>query len=567
MRWKIPERDDAAIAKLAGELDVSRLLAEVLLGRGITSAAAARVFLNPGLSDLHDPFLMDQMEAATERLVLARERGEQILLFGDYDVDGITSTAAMGKIIEQLRLRYAFCHPDRLTEGYGFSRRAVKIAKDKNYPLIISLDCGTENRDAIAEARSAGIDVIVLDHHLQKGELPPANALVNPKKENCPYPFEGLVTAAVVLKFARALVEKLEIPMPWEELLQLAALGTVADVAALRDENRVITLLGLAAANKAPLPGLRALIRASGLRADRLGASHFAFQLGPRLNAAGRIGAPSIATRLLLESDYAKCGPPALQLNSLNSERQSMEKKIVRDAIAQIEGDETVKKHKVLVVSGAQWHRGVVGIVAARILERYHRPVVVIAEDGGEGHGSARSIPEFDLFESLSRCRELFSAFGGHKHAAGLSLPARNICAFREKINLLADGLLSDEDRAPKLDVDCLADLSELNFELLNELERLEPFGAGNRRPVFASFGVRLLRPPRPMGRNGEHVKLTVAKAGSTGQPFECVGWGMSGKIPCAAGDLIDIAYVPTPNEWNNLKRIQLVLKDVRKHT
>ncbi|MCX6357811.1 MAG: single-stranded-DNA-specific exonuclease RecJ [Candidatus Aureabacteria bacterium] len=567
MRWQLRETDSRVVALLARDASLPRPLAAILAGRGITTPAQARVFFEPRIADLHNPLLMDEMEAAVRRLLLAAERGERILLFGDYDVDGITSTAAMGTILETLGLAYSFCHPDRFGEGYGFNRRAVRIARERGAGLIIALDCGTEAAGPVAEARAAGIDVIVIDHHLQSDELPPANAVVNPKKERCPYPFEGLVTAALVLKFARALVERHPLPMPWEKLLQLAALGTVADVVApLRDENRIIATLGLAALNRNPIPGLRALIAAAGVRAPRLGASHLAFQLAPRLNAAGRIGAPERATRLLLESDETVCASLAGELDILNRERQAIERKILDEALGQIEKGAGIKDRKVLVVAGEGWHRGVVGIVAARILERYHRPAVVIALDGGHGHGSARSIPSFDLFGALSRCRELFSAFGGHRHAAGLSLPVGHIDLFREKINDLADELLTEEDLIPSLTVDAMIDLGEINFEFLRALERVEPCGAGNPMPVFACRGVRAVDGPRAMGKTGAHVRFTVAPAAGRGAVLECVGWNMAGRLPSLTDGLVDIAFSPRSNEWNGLMRIQLVIKDISQY-
>ena len=563
MLWKIQDVDERTVSLLAREASLPPPLASILVQRGITTPDMARVFLSPSISDLHDPFLMDGMDAATERLRLARERGERIMLFGDYDVDGVASTAAIGKILECLCLRYAFCHPDRFTEGYGFNPRGVELARKSGSSLIIALDCGTESFGPIAEARAAGIDCIVLDHHIQRGDLPPANAIVNPKKSSCPYPFEGLVSAAIVLKLARALVEKVPLRIPWSELLQLAALATVADVATLREENRVIAILGLDAINRSPLPGISALVRASGLGDVKIGAGHLAFQLGPRLNAAGRIGTPQIATQLLLETDDAQCQGIARELNRLNSARQSMEKSTVQEAIAQIEGREEIGARKVIVVAGANWHRGVVGIVAARILERYYRPTVVIACSEGTGHGSARSIPEFDLFRGLSQCQDLFSAFGGHTHAAGISLPEATIDLFRERINMVAEEALSEDDLQPKLRVDGIVRLGDLDFDLLRLLEKLEPFGAGNPRPVMASKGIRLIGEPRTIGRAKNHVKLTLGPSSGSGPSFECVGWGMAGRIPQTGSDVFDAAFVPQINEWNHVRRIQLVLKDI----
>lgn len=564
MLWKISDADEGAVSLLARDMSLPAPLAAILVRRGITTPSMARVFLEPRISDLHDPFLMDEMDTATERLRTARERNERILLFGDYDVDGVTATASMGKILECLGLRYAFCHPDRFAEGYGFNRRGVRLAQQSGSSLIITLDCGTESAGPIAEARAIGIDCIVIDHHLQRGDLPPATAVVNPKKACCPYPFEGLVSAAVVLKFARALVEKVPLTIPWSELLQLAAMGTVADVAPLRDENRIITLLGLDAINRSPLPGISALARAAGIGAGKIGAGHIAFQLGPRLNAAGRIGSPQLATQLLLESDEEKCNVIARELNRLNGERQAIEKSIVEEAIEQIEGREEIGGRTVLVVAGHAWHRGVVGIVAARILERYYRPTVVIALENAMGHGSARSIPEFDLFRGLSQCQDLFSTFGGHTHAAGLSIPEAMIDPFRERINAVADGVLSEEDLVPKLRVEGMVRLEELTFDLLRVFEKLEPFGAGNPRPVLVSRGVRMRGQPRIIGRAKNHIKLTLGPAGGSGSTFECVGWGMAGRLPAAGTDLFDVAFVPQINEWNNLQRIQLVLKDIR---
>ena len=563
-QWKIRNVDNDTAARLARDASLPEPIARILVNRGITNAKGARAFLNPSLSDLHDPLLMHDMDKAIERLRLARERREKVLLFGDYDVDGVTATAAMGKILESLGLPYAACHPDRLNEGYGFNSRGVKRAIDQGCSLIFTLDCGTEAIEPVAEARSHGIDVIVIDHHIQKGSLAPATAIVNPKKHCCPYPFEQLVTAGLILKFARAFVERVPLSIPWDELLQLAALGTVADVAPLREENRVISILGLEAINRSPLPGLSALADAAAIRAEKLTTGHFAFQLGPRINAAGRLGNPELATQLLLETDRGKCRMIADELNRLNGKRQAMEKGVSEEAIARIEGRGGLRGQKLLVVEGRGWHRGVVGIVAARIVEKYYRPAVVIAVENGMGHGSARSIPRFDLFGALCNCKDLFSSFGGHRAAAGLSLPEDKIDLFRERINAVADKLLSEDDLVQELAIDDTLPIEELGFDLLLMMEKLEPFGLGNPRPVLASMGVRLMQGPRLIGRNRDHIKMKLGPAEHGGRTLDCVGWRMAGRIPELRGGLLDVAYVPQVNEWRNVKRIQLVLKDIR---
>ena len=564
MRWRIRAVDEGEVARLAADASLPLPLARILAGRGIATAEAARIFLSPRISNLHDPLLMDEMEKATVRLRMARERGETVLLFGDYDVDGISSTAAMGKVLEALGLRYAFIHPNRLTEGYGFNARGVRAARRLGASLIVTLDCGTEAAGPVAEAREAGLDVIVIDHHLPKGPLPPATAVVNPKKEGCPYPFGDLAAAGVVLKFARALVETLPARLPWGELLQLAALGTVADVAPLRGENRIIAMLGLEALAREPLPGIEALLLAADIDPGAVQARHLAFQVGPRINAAGRVGSPEEATGLLLARDLANCRPAAHALNRLNARRQAIEKRIAGEALLQVERSGDAGRRKALVVAGKDWHPGVIGIVAARILERYHRPTVVIALDAQGGHGSARSIPAFDLFGGLSRCRDLFSSFGGHRLAAGLTLPLHNIEAFRERFSAVAEELLSDEDLVPSLSVDCALPLGELDPAFLGLLGRLEPFGSGNPQPVIVSERVHVAGAPRTMGASGTHLKFALVAPEPGADPLECVGWNMAHRLPELSGGPLDIAYAPRRGEWRGVKRTELILKDFR---
>ncbi len=563
MRWRIRAVDEGEVARLAADASLPLPLASILAGRGIATAEAARIFLSPRISDLHDPLLMDEMEKATVRLRMARERGETVLLFGDYDVDGISSTAAMGKVLEALGLRYAFIHPNRLTEGYGFNARGVRAARRLGASLIVTLDCGTEAAGPVAEAREAGLDVIVIDHHLPKGPLPPATAVVNPKKEGCPYPFGDLAAAGVVLKFARALVETLPARLPWG----------AAPARGARHRRRRGPAPGREphhrdARPRSPrprtAPGDRGAAPGGGYRPGGGAGAPSRLPGGPADQRRGSRRSPEEATGLLLARDLANCRPAAHALNRLNARRQAIEKRIAGEALLQVERSGDAGRRKALVVAGKDWHPGVIGIVAARILERYHRPTVVIALDAQGGHGSARSIPAFDLFGGLSRCRDLFSSFGGHRLAAGLTLPLHNIEAFRERFSAVAEELLSDEDLVPSLSVDCALPLGELDPAFLGLLGRLEPFGSGNPQPVIVSERVHVAGAPRTMGASGTHLKFALVAPEPGADPLECVGWNMAHRLPELSGGPLDIAYAPRRGEWRGVKRTELILKDFR---
>jgi single-stranded-DNA-specific exonuclease len=559
--WKQQSIDESNARSLSGEVGVSLPVARLLLKRGYGKPSAARRFLNPQPVHLLDPYLMLDMDKAVERMGRAISGREKIFVFGDYDVDGVTSITLLCALLDQVGANYRIHQPNRLKEGYGLSRSGVDMALDFGADLLFSLDCGTEAGEAIEYAKSRGLDVIVIDHHKQKGVLPPANAVLNPNRKDCPYPFKGLAAAGVVFKFLHAGFSRWKAHLDWERLYQIAALGTVADVAPLVDENRVITKVGIHFLERQPDPALAALLQVAGVEPGQLNAGHLSFQLAPRLNAAGRMGSPEIGRRLLLSKDPGEIRELAGYLNKLNYQRRSLQAEIYDQSVAMIESDLAKYLRNVIVVAGEGWNKGIVGIVAAKIQERYYRPTVVIALDGETGSGSARSIPGFDLFSAISRCSSFLSRFGGHRAAAGLSIDRNRIDEFRDRFDRVAGEMLGEDDLIPKLAIDAELSISDVGLKLIDELTSLEPFGMGNRRPVFSSSAVTLSGSPVVMGKKKNHLKIRV---GAGNNISECVGWDMARRIEELNTERIDVAYQLKADEWRNRRRVQMVLKDFR---
>jgi len=559
--WKEECIDETSARRLTGKIGVSLPVARLLLKRGYGEAEAARRFMNPQPVHMLDPYLMLDMDKAVERMGRAISGREKIFVFGDYDVDGVTSITLLCALLDRVGIDYRIHQPNRLKEGYGLSRDGVDMALDFGANLLFSLDCGTEAGEAIEYANSRGLEVIVIDHHKQKGVLPPATAILNPNRNDCPYPFKGLAAAGVVFKFLHAGFSRWKAHLDWERLYQIAALGTVADVAPLVDENRVITKVGIHFLGRKPDPALAALLEVAGVEPGQLNAGHLSFQLAPRLNAAGRMGSPEIGRRLLLSKAPGEMRELADYLNKLNYQRRSLQAEIFDQSLAVIESDPAKYLRNVIVVAGEGWNKGIVGIVAAKIQERYYRPTVVIALDGDDGSGSARSIPGFDLFSAISRCSSSLLRFGGHKAAAGLSIDRDRIDEFRDRFDRATAELLGEDDLVPKLAIDAELSISEVGLKLIDELTSLEPFGMGNRRPVFSSSAVTLSGSPVVMGKKKNHLKI---KVGSGDNICECVGWDMSHRVDDIPTDMIDVAYQLKADEWRNRRRVQMVLKDFR---
>jgi single-stranded-DNA-specific exonuclease len=545
-RWLLPGVEEAQAGQLAAALGMRRPVARVLIHRGYAEPAGARRFLEASIEELHDPFLMRDMDTAAARLLDAVRRQEPILLYGDYDVDGTTSVVILKKAIELAGGR-ASCHiPNRLREGYGMRVDVVEQAALSGVKLLISADTGIRSAEAVARAGALGIDVIVTDHHLPDTALPPAYAVLNPKRLDCPYPEKNLCGVGVVFKLADALFRSLEWPSErrqrvLESFLKLVAIGTVADVVPLAGENRILVKHGLKGLSAVRNPGLRALLDSAGFaEGETPTAGQVAFRIAPRMNAAGRMADAGGVIDLFLTGDPAQARALAAQLDQLNQERQQAEAETLRSILNQCVAAPVTSGDRALVFSGPGWHRGVIGIVASRLVERFARPVVVLSVDPETGlaQGSGRSIPAYHLLEALESMPEIFTQFGGHRQAAGVGLAAERIPEFRSRLNAHALARLTEEDLVRVLEIDAKLDLPEVDDACVAEVLSLAPFGYGNPSPVFAVCGADVAAPPTILKE--KHLRLKLRQQGRT---LAVVAWNAADRVGhLAAGASIDAA-------------------------
>ncbi len=562
-RWIVREQDTLRVASLAHVLDVSPTIASLLISRGCTDELSARSFLQPSYDQLHDPYLMLGMNEAVPRLLRAIDSGEPILVYGDYDVDGTTGTAVLVRALELLGGRTGFHVPHRFTEGYGIQQPALERAAQEGYKLVISVDCGIRAHEPLYWARDNGLDVIITDHHLpDEGEgVPPAYAVLNPNQVGCPYPDKNLAGVGVAFKLVHALFRERGKESQVEAFLKLVAIGTVADVAKLTGENRTIVALGLKDLAKATNPGLRALIDVAGCGdGATMTAYDLGFRIGPRINAAGRMDAARAVVELFNTRDKAEAQRLAKHLDTRNQERKEVQQQIVEKAIAELEGAATDQANSyVAVIAGEGWHRGVIGIAASKISERINRPSVVLSIEGDLAHGSARSIEPYHLLNGLTSCSDLFEKFGGHSHAAGITIKPERIAELRRRLNEHAAERLTDEDLQPRVFIDAELPTEEITFELVRELALLEPYGAGNPRPVFLARNLCILTEPRLIGER--HLKMCVA--GPKRRPLETIWWNAGEQIN-ALKNGIDMAYTIETSNWTGETFLQLSVQDVR---
>jgi single-stranded-DNA-specific exonuclease len=524
LKWEPQVCDEPSVAALAGAIGASPVVARLLCLRGLGDPAAADRFLRPSLSHLHDPARLTDLPRAVERLERAIASGERIAIHGDYDVDGITSTVILRRALELLGGQVVHFIPERLRDGYGLQPAAIERLHADGVHVIVSVDCGIRGMDAADKARELGVDLVITDHHEPDGHLPAAFAIINPKRADCAYPDKNLAGVGVALKLVQALCARAGKDRWLPAFVKEAAIGTLADVVPLVGENRVIARLGLDGLSSGRHTiGLQSLLECAGLAGKRIDSYHVSFMLAPRVNAAGRMSTPDIAARLLLASDAAlgeEARTLAEQLNAENTRRQLEEADIVAQAKTVIETDPAVGAHNVLVVAGEGWHRGVIGIVASKIVDAFNRPAIVLSLENGVAHGSCRSIPPFDMLAALEHCHDLFLRFGGHRQAAGLTMDAARVPEFRARINEYADARLEPEDLMPKLRIDAALGLRAINPDVVEGLSALEPFGLGNPRPIFHTDPVEIVDGPRVL--KDRHLRMTFRQ---DGRVFRGIAW------------------------------------------
>jgi len=573
--YELGEEEKVTSERLATSLRVHPLVARLLVRRGICDTETAGRYLHPKLVDLHDPALLPGIDACVEKLLDAIRRGRSIVIYGDYDVDGITASSILWHMMQWCGAKVTTYTPHRLEEGYGLNRSALESFCDsgREAPVVISVDCGVTACDEAQFARSLGIDLIITDHHEFDVDQPPeACAVVHPRWPGSQYPFGMLCGAGVALKVAWALARAhcgtTRLPDPCRllllDLLSLASLGTVADVVPLVDENRALTSYGLGHIKGTSIAGLNALIDASNLRDEKISAYHVGFVLGPRLNACGRMGHAGRAVHLLTEAGAEEAAEIAKFLKEQNDQRRTIERRMHEEACQKIESagydDEACR---VIVLEDGGWHAGVLGIVASRLTEKFHRPVVMLSVEDGRVQGSARSVAGVSILEAFASCEPLLDNFGGHAMAAGVRFRAENIGAFRDGLLKYVNERLAPDDLVATVNIDAICALRELEIPLLDEIERLAPFGRDNPAPVLAVVGVRLDGPPKRVGADGSHLRVLL-RDGTAGHA--AIGFGLGDLAPnFASGDRVDVAFEPKTSRWQGRRQMELRIKAIRK--
>jgi len=562
-RWNIKQSDLLCQKYLSDNLLISPIIAQLLINRGMRDVDKIKSFLNSNLSELYNPFLMKGMSEAVSRIRKALDKKEKILIHGDYDVDGVTATALLFFTLQEFGAEPVYFIPDRLTEGYGLGSSGVEEAVRIKANLVITVDCGISSHEEVDGLNKHGIDVVVTDHHEPPKILPNAHAIINPHQKGCAYPDKNLSGVSIAFKLCQALSSELNNKNFWKHL-DLVSLGTVSDIAPILGENRILVKEGLKLfKNIGSNKGVKALIEVSGIKKDKIGAFEIGFILGPRINAAGRLGSAGTAVELLLTDDDEKANSLANKLNKANQERQRIEKDTLKEAILKIEKDINFKDHKVIVLHNENWHAGVMGIVASRISDRFNRPAILISTKDGIGRGSGRSIENFHLFEALTACEEFLKEYGGHQYACGLTILEENLAAFIKLINELAANTMTTEDLIQSLCIDMDIELNMLDYKIAEDIAKLEPFGEGNPEPIFCSRNLRLAQPLRVL--KGEHIKFQVTDGKKN---FEAIGFGMAKdsdiEFALRNNTMFDMAYTVSLNNWQGVSTVQLKIEDIK---
>lgn len=550
-----------AIKELEQIKGMQPAIARILAQRGISNYADASAFFNPDLDGLHDPFLMKDMRAATQRILDARKKGERILVYGDYDVDGTTSVACMYSFLlaQQIGSTVDFYVPNRHKEGYGISNAGIEFARENQYSLVIALDCGIKSVDLIRKASSHGIDFIVCDHHLPGQELPPALAILNPKQAQCPYPFKELCGCGVGFKLISALAAELGLDKSYPyQYLDLVATAIAADIVPMTGENRVMVFHGLAKVNQKPSLGIRAILEASGFQ-KKLTIQDLVFLIAPRINAAGRMDDARKVIRLFMETDEKEALKIARDLQLDNTDRKKADSEATEQALSMIRADQAMLQGNATVVYHPQWHKGVIGIVASRLIEQFYRPTIVLTNSGGVVSGSARSIPGFNLHDGLDACADLLLGYGGHYFAAGMTLEASQVKAFRDRFERIVRERLPEDMMFPEILVHAELDFSGITEKFFRQLKRLEPFGPENPEPVFLTRGATMVGKSRIAKE--KHLQFSMSRDGKI---FKCFGFNLAQKQSLLDGGPVHMVYTIDENEWNGSRSLQLKVLDLK---
>jgi len=566
MRWTLkskPEKEK--VQKLQNELQINEIIATLLVQRGIETFDQARQFFRPSLADLHNPYLMKDMDKAVSRIEKAIADGENILVFGDYDVDGTTAVSLVSSYLKSFYPNVATYIPDRYDEGYGISYKGIDFAEDNEFTLIIALDCGIKSVDHIAYANDRNIDFIICDHHRPGDMLPEAVAVLDPKREDCSYPYDELCGCGVGFKLVQALAQnRNQTIVDLIPYLDLVATAIAADIVPITGENRVLAKFGLEVINSNPRPGIKALIQ--NLKKKVLTITDVVFIIAPRINAAGRIKHGNEAVALLTEYDLGQAEIFASEIEQHNSDRKDLDKQITVEALSQIEENNETNRFTT-VVYHENWHKGVIGIVASRLTETYYRPTIVFTKSGDKLAASARSVKDFDVYNALEACAEHLEQFGGHMYAAGMTLKEENYTAFKEAFERVVEQTIHPDLLIPEISADVEIELSDINEKLIRLLNQFEPFGPQNMTPVFMTKGVKDTGYAKGIGQNEEHLKLFVKQSRSFGssEGFGAIGFGLGDKLELVKNqNLFDVVFCIDENEFNGNVTVQLRLKDLR---
>ena len=561
-RWiykNIPASDD--VERLSKSININYQLSTILLQRGISDFESAKKFFRPTLDQLHDPFLMKDMAQAVERVKKAIDQNEKILVYGDYDVDGTTSVSLVYSYLKGFYANCEFYIPDRYSEGYGVSEAGIIWAEENAFTLIIALDLGVKASDMVKLANHKGIDFIICDHHMPGDSIPNAVAVLDPKRVDCDYPFKELSGCGIGFKLLQAFARKYRKEEEIYEYIDLVAVSIASDIVPINGENRILAHYGLQKLNQNPLPGLKALKDIAAIKSD-LDISGVVFTLGPRINAAGRVAHAKGAVELLISKTEEEANELAEKINLKNDLRREFDVNITEEAIAMIEGDETMRNAKSTVLFKNTWHKGVIGIVAARCVEKYYRPTVILTESNEKITGSARSVKDFDLYEAITRCSDLLDKFGGHKYAAGLTMDPNNLVAFRQRFEEVVASTLTEEMKTPVIEIDLPISFDALTSKFNSILKQMAPFGPENHKPVFEAKDVYVLNSLTSF--KDKHLRFTAAQEGNDAV-FNTVGFDMMESYSrMAAGERFRIAYTLEENSFNGNTSLQLRIKDIK---